>query len=65
MTLSIATNRTFAFCSCSSVRLYFCPERRLSGRCLGGTSTGGQEHFADLYAMLKAGVPAHSVNPSP
>ena len=53
MTLSIAANRTFAFVpallSVSVFVLSVCPDAAWAG-----TSTGGQEHFADLYAMLKA-----------
>ena len=65
MTLSTAANRTFAFVpALLSVSVFVlsavCPDAAWAG-----TSTGGQEHFADLYAMLKLGVPARSVNPSP
>ena len=54
MTLSIAANRTFAFVpALLSVSVFVlsavCPDAAWAG-----TSTGGQEHFADLYAMLKA-----------
>ena len=53
MTLSIAANRTFAFVpallSVSVFVLSAGPDAAWAG-----TSTGGQEHFADLYAMLKA-----------
>lgn len=54
MTLSIAANRTFAFVpALLSVSIFVlsavCPDAAWAG-----TSTGGQEHFADLYAMLKA-----------
>lgn len=54
MTLSTAANRTFAFVpALLSVSVFVlsavCPDAAWAG-----TSTGGQEHFADLYAMLKA-----------
>ena len=54
MTLSTAANRAFAFVpALLSVSVFVlsavCPDAAWAG-----TSTGGQEHFADLYAMLKA-----------
>ena len=51
MTLSTAANRTFAFVPALLSVSFFavCPDAAWAG-----TSTGGQEHFADLYAMLKA-----------
>ena len=50
MTLSTAANRTFAFVpALLSVSVFVlsavCPDAAWAG-----TSTGGQEHFADLYA---------------
>lgn len=54
MMLSIAANRTFTFLpALLSVSVFVlsavCPDAAWAG-----TATGGQEHFADLYSMLKA-----------